>query len=253
MQEINKKQQNKRKGRYLLIIIPLILVVFSVIALFPVAEITYYRIKTDKISEPLTIALISDLHSTEYGNAHHRLLRSIARGEPDIIVLAGDIYRSYGDAQSRESTTKFIENCAKITTTYFEPGNHETANPDYWQILREVKETGAIVIDTPFIDIDDYRILVTHYPMDFQFYIGTDWNVDLMLAGHAHGGQVRIPLLFPQGLYSPDQGRFPKYTGGKYEINDDFTLIVSRGLSKVGPSRFRVFNRPELVFVTVGE
>lgn len=66
-----------------------------------------------------------------------------------------------------------------------------------------------------------------------------------MVAGHAHGGQIRIPGLF-NGLYAPNQGLFPKYAGGSYDLGSS-TVIVSRGLSKsVLP---RVFNPPEIVVV----
>ena len=73
---------------------------------------------------------------------------------------------------------------------------------------------------------------------------------DLVVSGHAHGGQVRIPLLV-NGLCAPNQGWFPEYAGGEYKV-DGTTLIVSRGLSTQRQMYIpRIFNRPELVLITI--
>ena len=71
--------------------------------------------------------------------------------------------------------------------------------------------------------------------------------IDLVFSGHAHGGQVRIP--FVGGLVAPNQGLFPEYTSGKHVV-DQTTMIVNRGLgNSIIP--IRVFNRPEIVVVTL--
>ena len=93
---------------------------------------------------------------------------------------------------------------------------------------------------------DGYRILLSHRPEYFE----TEYkNVpfDLILCGHAHGGQVRIPYLL-NGLFAPDQGLFPKYAGGRYD-DGARTMIVSRGLARESTAVPRVFNRPELVII----
>lgn len=69
---------------------------------------------------------------------------------------------------------------------------------------------------------------------------------ELVLCGHAHGGQVRVPYLV-NGLYAPNQGLFPKYAGGCYQLANDVSMIVSRGLCR--NELPRVFNPPELVIV----
>ena len=82
----------------------------------------------------------------------------------------------------------------------------------------------------------DYIDLYRQYPFD------------LVLSGHTHGGQVRIPLLV-NGLFAPDQGWFPQYAGGLYEVGET-SLVVSRGLSYY-PRLPRVFDPPEVVVIDV--
>lgn len=89
----------------------------------------------------------------------------------------------------------------------------------------------------------DFNILLSHRPEQFNIY--KDFNLDLVFSGHAHGGQIRVPLL--GGILAPDQGFFPKYAEGM--IKEGYTsIVVSRGLGN-SAFPFRIFNRPELVTV----
>ena len=90
-----------------------------------------------------------------------------------------------------------------------------------------------------------YTVLLSHRPELFDVYVAN--NVDLVLTGHAHGGQIRLPFI--GGLVAPGQGLFPKYDAGLFE-RDDTQMIVSRGL---GNSIFpvRINNRPHLVVITL--
>ena len=94
---------------------------------------------------------------------------------------------------------------------------------------------------------DSYTILLSHRPEYYEAYTGHDF--DLVLCGHAHGGQWRIPGIL-NGLYAPHQGIFPKYAGGRYD-SEDVTMIVSRGLAKETTKIPRIFNRPELVVIDI--
>ena len=88
-------------------------------------------------------------------------------------------------------------------------------------------------------DNDNYKLLLAHRPEYFDVYAG---NVDLVLSGHAHGGQFRIP--FVGGLVAPGQGFFPEYYEGSY-IKEDTEMIVSRGIgNSIIP--FRINNKPEI-------
>ena len=94
-------------------------------------------------------------------------------------------------------------------------------------------------------DDGKYCILLSHRPELFELYCKT--GINLVMTGHAHGGQIRLPFIGP--LFSPSEGLFPKYAEGVH-TNQITTMIVSRGL---GQSQFplRVNNSPELVFVTL--
>lgn len=89
------------------------------------------------------------------------------------------------------------------------------------------------------------NILLSHRPEYFEEYIRYDF--DLVLCGHAHGGQWRIPYIL-NGLYAPNQGLFPKYAGGEYREGDT-VMIVSRGLARESTVVPRFYNRPELVII----
>ena len=101
----------------------------------------------------------------------------------------------------------------------------------------------AIVSDAA--DTDCYTILLSHRPEYYETY--TEYDFDLVLCGHAHGGLWRIPGIL-NGLYAPHQGIFPKYAGGRY-ASEDMTMIVSRGLARETTRVPRIFNRPELVII----
>jgi len=90
-----------------------------------------------------------------------------------------------------------------------------------------------------------FTILLTHRPELLDVY--SQYGIGLVLAGHAHGGQWRIPGLV-NGLWAPHQGLFPAYAGGQYEKNG-VRMIVSRGLARESTRVPRWYNRPELVMV----
>lgn len=92
----------------------------------------------------------------------------------------------------------------------------------------------------------EFKILLAHRPELIEIYKKS--HFDLVLSGHAHGGQVRIPFIL-NGLFAPDQGWFPEYVGGVYK-HDSLTHIVSRGVS-YNPLLPRIFNPPEVVVIEI--
>lgn len=96
---------------------------------------------------------------------------------------------------------------------------------------------------------EHFNLLLTHRPELVHLYSGAGF--DLVTAGHAHGGQWRIPLLV-NGFYAPGQGSFPAYAGGKYTLDDGTTrMIVSRGLARESTPIPRFYNRPEFVMIEI--
>lgn len=97
------------------------------------------------------------------------------------------------------------------------------------------------------INPEYYNVLLAHRPENAKQYF--DYDFDLVLSGHAHGGQGRIPFIL-NGFYAPNQGFFPELTGGIYDF-DNGKMIVSRGLSRENTVLPRIFNRPELIFISL--
>ena len=90
-----------------------------------------------------------------------------------------------------------------------------------------------------------FHILLSHRPEFFRLYAAC--GADLAFAGHAHGGQWRLPS--GRGVFAPGQGFFPAYTCGLYR-RGNAVMAVSRGLGGRAPVP-RLHNRPELVLVTL--
>ena len=97
-------------------------------------------------------------------------------------------------------------------------------------------------------DSDNFKILLSHRPEKVDVY--ADYNFDLIVSGHAHGGQWIIPF-WKHGVMAPNQGMFPKYVDGLYELSNGSKLVVSRGLSRERMPLPRFFNHPEIVVIEV--
>ena len=94
-----------------------------------------------------------------------------------------------------------------------------------------------------YLQEESYSLLLSHRPELFEVYVEND--IDLVLSGHAHGGQFRLP--FVGGILAPNQGFFPTYDAGSY-IEETTHMIVSRGIgNSLFP--FRVNNRPEVILI----
>ena len=105
-----------------------------------------------------------------------------------------------------------------------------------------INEDGKPSLDwlDDFCKFDGVKILMCHHPEYYEDYL-EDREIDLVVSGHAHGGQCRI---FGRGMFAPGQGFLPKYTSGVHHGN----LVISRGLKR-GCVLPRLFNKPEVVIV----
>lgn len=218
-----------------------------------------------------TILQVSDLHNRAYGKDGMALERAVQGLPCHIIVITGDLFDRHLP-QKRENGYRFAREAVKVAPTYFIQGNHEWRIGDWPGIKAELTQRGVRVLDDekvmlqrgddrldligctekasveeikPLISTDTCSILLAHHPERLRDYAQT--GVDLILSGHAHGGQVR---LFGQGLYSPGQGILPRYTSGVYMCGNT-KLYVSRGAGNHSFLPPRVFDRPEIDLITL--
>ncbi len=277
-----KKQKMKSKTKWILIIfILLILLMGFCYVQNSYLVTTHYIYVSEKISEDLAgyrIVQISDLHNATFGKDNQRLMKKIEELNPDMIVITGDMVDS--NRPNVDVALDFATQAAKICPTYYVTGNHENwlSTEDKQRLLKGLSDAGVICLSDETTDIKvknstftliglndeslrgntlqnlvknqdeaQLQILLAHEPQYLEKYAMA--KVDLVLTGHAHGGQFRIP--FVGGLVAPDQGFFPEYTEGVH-VDGQTTMVISRGLgNSVVP--LRLFNLPEIVCIDLGE
>ena len=221
------------------------------------------------------IAHFSDLHNAEFGKDNENLLKLLENIQPDLIAITGDLVDSR--RTDFEVAIQFAKKAAAIAPCYYVPGNHEARIPEYDQLEQALTDVGVTVLrdrsvplekdgqiihiagvtDPSFTGFDrfsytlsqlpsqDYTILLSHQPEFFDLYSQNGFH--LVLSGHVHGGQFRIPFL--GGLLAPGQGFFPEYDEGLY-VTDNTAMVISRGLgNSVFPFRFN--NPPEILLITL--
>lgn len=226
------------------------------------------------------IVHISDLHNTEFGTGNETLLAMIREAKPDMIAITGDLIDSR--RTDVDVAISFAREAAKIAPCYYVTGNHELRVEEFSRLEAGLRDAGVIVlrgeaavlerngqsirilgVDDPSLisrEMDDhpeimkkmleklagegFSLLLAHRPELFDVYC--EQGMDLVLAGHAHGGQIRLPFI--GGIYA--SGRFfPEYEDG-HHVSGGTNMVVSRGLgNSLFP--FRVNNRPEVVVVTL--
>lgn len=222
------------------------------------------------------IVHISDLHNAEFGDGQKDLIDKIEAQDADIIVITGDMIDSR--RTDVDKAVELITGLGNKIPVYYVTGNHESRVREYNELESKLIENGVTVLknesvkiekDSSFINIigvddpsfgmsandifhtvselktDGYDVLLSHRPELFETYCES--GAELVLCGHAHGGQVRIPFI--GGIVAPNQGLFPEYTAGSYKSGST-EMIVSRGLgNSIIP--LRVNNPPELVVITL--
>lgn len=274
----------KIKKKYKSITALLILFVLMLSAFDVRLKIVRYKIESDKIDSPVRIALITDLHSCKYGENQKTLIDAVNKEKPDIILLGGDIF---DDIIPDTNTKVFLKAVAPKYPCYYVTGNHEYWSRRSDEMIAWLKSNNISVLDGESVTVeignqklslsgindpdkerftgksgdfyseldriqrekDDnlFSILLAHRPSYIESYLKYDFN--LVLCGHAHGGQWRIPFIL-NGVFAPDEGWLPKYAGGKYDFPNG-QMIVSRGLARESTRVPRIFNRPELVIVDI--
>jgi len=233
-----------------------------------------YEITDPRIRLETRLCVVSDLHGARYGSDQNDLLLAIEQTRPDVVLLLGDLFDQHG---RNANTLTLLRALSGRYPCYFILGNHEYKAGSIEQVRGLIRQAGipilageSILLDSGvrIYGIDDgrggkyrqtmqisraarmrsddeYSVLAIHVPNGVESYL--DYGFDLMLSGHTHGGQIIIPGLL-NGLYAPGQGFFPKYAGGRYDL-EATTLIISRGLARKPRWLPRVCNPPELVLV----
>lgn len=276
------KPRWKKAGIHPIFTVVLLLLGLLLPNLFPRVEVTHRRVADPRIPAELSgyrLAQVSDLHIR---GGNEEILERLNKASPDLIVITGDLIDS--NHPDLPAALTFVEAATAIAPVVFSSGNHEAWSGQYESLANDLKALGVTILDDQTMELgegpskiqvsglrdpafslgrettdyasgvisevldelphdpDRFHILLAHRPEFLDDYAQS--GVDLVLAGHAHGGQFRI-LNF--GLYAPGQGFFPKYTGGLYRQGST-RMIVSRGLgNSVIP--VRIFNPWELVII----
>ncbi len=276
----------KKKTKIKLIILSVLVILnITMNTLGNALQIEHYSLTSDKLTEPVRIVFISDLHNCTYGGSDQSdIWDKIQAEHPDIVLFGGDMVDQYGGTAY---ALRLMEMAKDVYPCAYTSGNHEVDREDTEEFYDEVESLGITVVHGNYMDVtvngqalrisgfihayenpdqfesccqsfDDerYNVLLVHQPEQFESTIAKctehGIEVDLVLSGHAHGGQWRIPKVLEHGLFAPDQGIFPEFTGGQRTYGD-VVQITSRGLAK--PLRMllipRIFNRPELSVVEI--
>ncbi len=248
-------------------------------------EIVFKNTRISEAFDGYKILQISDLHNKEFGSNQNRILSKIEKINPDSIVITGDLVDS--NNTDVDTAMDLINGAITIAPVYYVSGNHEAWSGSYNDLKSRLESAGVVVLDNQkteifsdrdsidliglsdlsFIGSDslengshaeteklldalveantNFKILLSHRPELFNLYSKS--NLNLIFSGHAHGGQFRLPFI--GGLIAPDQVFFPELTEGIHTKNNT-SMIISRGLgNSIIP--IRIFNRPELIVVTL--
>lgn len=248
-------------------------------------ELNTYTVTSARLPEIFDgyrIAHVSDLHNAEMGEDNEKLLTMLREADPDMIAITGDLIDSRNT--NVEIALQFAQEAMKIAPCYYVSGNHEARVNEYEELKTGLISAGVIILEDTqteisiegqtitLIGVNDpsfqtdylfgdsetvmnskltelhtdgeaFTILLSHRPELFDAY--AEHDVDLVLSGHAHGGQFRLPFI--GGVVAPNQGLFPEYDAGIY-TDGNTNMLVSRGVgNSILP--FRINNRPEVILI----
>ncbi|MBP5273036.1 MAG: metallophosphoesterase [Clostridia bacterium] len=234
-------------------------------------KVTTYRRVSPKVSRPYRLVFLTDIHNKPF----EALVAQVAGEKPDAILISGDIVDRHRKTWKR--ALPFLRACAETAPTFFSYGNHEIKFPKL--SAEDIAGTGVVLLDNNYVPFGDlligghtpytrfdwladfekeegYKILLNHHPEYFykepdgrKVFTGgpgleAHEDLDLILAGHAHGGQWRF---FDRGVLAPGQGLMARYVRGEYG-----SMVVSTGCSNTAaPLIPRFFNPREIVEITI--
>ena len=248
-----------------------------------------YTVQIDGIRHDMTVVLISDMHSCQFGTDNQRLLRAIERVHPAAIFCVGDMVNVGADDAEITQLVRLVSRLQEIAPVYFSLGNTELQNKmdGGTDVLPLIRETGAVAMLDDYVETEiggnrvnvgftmghynytseqwsdppDYAmeyavgadgtpaIVLRHMPESFFLDIHDKWTGDLYLCGHTHGGLWRVPGI--GGVFAPTQGFWPEYDRGYYTFDDGkYQMIINPGFAGHGWIP-RIFNMPELSVIRI--
>lgn len=244
----------------------------------------FYQVSSRKLTHSIRVVFLTDVHLREYGMDNGDLVEDIENLSPDLILLGGDLVTDTVDAY--DNMISLCSQLTEIAPVCGVLGNHEDVKIYHQgdeELVKRFEDAGVKILrneETSYSLYDntvsvigiegkpedfasygakecmeaqesenqyDLRICIAHVPTYFPEEL-ENYSFDLGLAGHTHGGIVRLPKL--GALYSAEEGLFPEYGGGVYTLDNKATLIVSRGLGDSGKWP-RINNVPELSVIDI--
>ena len=248
----------RKKHRWILPVLA-ILVILTLIALDERLILRTYTVASPKLTAEVRLAVVTDFHSSDNADDVVAMVASCA---PDAVLLVGDLFDDDIANRPTERTLSLMRQLSAQYPCYYVSGNHEAWTGEMDALYQQTEEAGVTVlrmssgvltvrgqrialcgIPDPYemvfsgapdteeqlrqaledVDSADFTVLLAHRPELLAKY--AQFPFDLVVSGHAHGGQVRLGS---QGIYSPGQGLFPKLTSGFYF---DDKLFISRGMT----------------------
>ena len=291
MMQTTKQKSRFLRGllRILIVFIVLMIIIGVAVYIYSLYTQTHYRITfyqetSGKVSGNIRIAVISDIHNREYGENNRTLISDIRALDPDLILFPGDMVIL--DEEDYQPMLNLVSELSGIAPCYGVLGNHESERIYYrddrelpekfknagLKLLRNATEEirigndviqligvegspygfeaygGREFMDKTVINPYAYSILMDHVPIIFEPQLSV-YDFDLGIAGHVHGGIVRLPFI--GGLYTQEEGFFPRFTAGEYKLEKQQILIISAGLGDSKPFPPRINNLPELVVIDI--
>ena len=223
-------------------------------------------IASPKLHRRWRIVVLADLQTDYIGDYQRDVFRRVVEAKPDIVLLAGD-YLQAPRSQSTELYNQLREllhepHLDATARVFAVRGNVEW--DDWTEMFRglnvtTVDATQSFTVDGLRLtclglkDSFDRGLTIPGDPRRFHLVLGHSptfalgrIDADLSVAGHTHGGQVRLPLIGPVITFSRIP---PRWAAGHTELSAGRRLLVSRGigLERNGAPRIRFLCRPELV------
>ena len=240
-------------------------------------DFSTYDINYKEEATQIRIMHLSDMHFPKCEVDLDIIINKVSEEHVDIIAITGDLIDVSANV-SDCGVIQFLERLKDFDNVYYVNGNHESNNKEYAALKEQLQNNNIKILENSYeeievkgknisimglndgldystsyfegIDTNTYKVLLAHRAEKFVNYTSSThaFNPDVILTGHAHGGQVRIGNM---GLVAPNQGLNPEYSNGVYTTKDGkVSMVVSRGIgNSILP--LRINNKPHVPIVSL--